>query len=440
MRGLFNLAAASVVAFVTRSVAVPIVVKPGSVNDVVITSLNTINGTGTVPAPAGTNANSLQVEIVNNYGNDQMYLYIDGKDSNNVPCLLGSDGTYYYPDAGGSTTPVQIDTSSIATPLGAQGSSTTVTLPDTLQSARIWVSQGELTFYTVDDGSGGSAVVEPSVTNPSDPSANVPWGFVEFNWSNGSMFANISYVDWVGIVMGMSLTLSDGSVQTVKGLQAGAIDSICNDLKTQGASDGQAWGSMCVNDASGNVLRVLSSNLYTSVNPDAFSDYYTDYINQVWSQYTSEPLMVNTQMNGGNSTIACQVSGDTMTCAGDETGYQMPTITDIWGCNSGPFANIAGASATHQAVVARLCAAFDRSTLLLNGGNVQPSLPSSSYYTTSPTNHYARIVHNYEADGVGYAFAYDDVNPAGQNAAGTVSDNGIGSTLLRVTAGGWSDA
>ncbi|KAI8631497.1 glycoside hydrolase family 64 protein [Xylariaceae sp. FL1651] len=431
MRGIFGLAAATVAAFVTGSLARPLVVHPGGVEDIVITQYNTVNSTSTIKAAQANNP--LQLEIVNNFGSNQMYLYVSGTDSNGVSCLLGADGNFFYPDAGGSVVPIPI-TGNIAIPLGGMGSTTTVTIPDQLISSRIWVSEGQLSFFTVAGANGASSTVEPSVSNPSDPSAQIKWGFVEFNWQNGSIFANISYVDWVGIAMGMGLTLGSGETQIVRGLTAGAVTNICNDLRTQNAQDGAGWDQLCMTDSSGQVLRVLSPNLYIASNPTWQANYYNDYIDQVWSKYTNEDLIIDTQSDAGN--VACRVSGNTMTCNGDNRGYPKPTIADIYGCNSGPFTVISGDNAVHAAVVPRLCAAFERSTLLLDGGNVQPSLPSSSYYTANPTSHYARIVHNYEQDALGYAFSYDDVNANGENAAGTVA--GSGPTILRVTAGGWS--
>lgn len=47
---------------------------------------------------------------------------------------------------------------------------------------------------------------------------------------------------------------------------------------------------------------------------------------------------------------------------------------------------------------------------------------AKEYYTTSPTNHYARVIHSIATPGsVGaYAFAFDDVNApgTGENEAG----------------------
>ncbi|KAI0538543.1 hypothetical protein GGR58DRAFT_290512 [Xylaria digitata] len=432
MRGLVGLAAATVAAFVTGSLARPLVVRPGDVNDIVISEHNTINSTSKVEAAEGNNP--LQIEIVNNFSENQMYLYITGQDTNGVACMVDADGNLFYPDAGGSEIPVPVQ-GNIKTELGGMGSTTTFTVPEFLISSRIWVSEGELQFFTsVNAETGRTALVEPSVANPEDPSASIKWGFVEFNWENGTIYANITYVDWVGIAMGMALTLSTGEVQTVKGLVAGAVQNICDDLNTQNGADSAGWDKLCMKSESGEALRVLSPNLYLDLDPSWQSEYYNGYIDEVWSKYANEDLIINTQNDAGN--VACRVSDDQLSCNGDNRAYPKPIIGDIYGCNTGPFAIIDGDNDVHKAVVPRLCAAFHRSTLLLDGGNVQPSLPAESYYTADPTSHYSRIVHVYEEDNIGYAFSYDDINPEGENASGTVA--GDNPTLLKVTVGGWS--
>ena len=82
-----------------------------------------------------------------------------------------------------------------------------------------------------------------------------------------------------------------------------------------------------------------------------------------------------------------------------------------------------------------LCAAFNRGTLLLSGGHIQPGLGATSYYTVMPSNWYSKFVHQHETDGKGYAFPYDDVNPnVGIDQAGVVA--GPNPKLLTVTVGG----
>jgi hypothetical protein len=54
-----------------------------------------------------------------------------------------------------------------------------------------------------------------------------------------------------------------------------------------------------------------------------------------------------------------------------------------------------------------LCAAFNRSTLLVNPN--QPDSHADAFYKDVVANHYARKIHAQMADGRAYAFAFDDV-------------------------------
>ncbi|KAL1993641.1 hypothetical protein VTN49DRAFT_2310 [Thermomyces lanuginosus] len=417
------------------ALAVPLVVKPGDEGDIIITEDNTLNQTSTTgPVVQEQAAGELPISVVNNLpGGDAVFAYVTGKDPNGNIVLLQPDGQWYHPEASDSQVPVEISVD-LAIPLGGQGSTTDFTIPTFLSAGRIYISVGKLKFHTVKDGAGNLALVEPSALNPSDPSAGLRWGFVELtNTEEGGIYANISYVDFVGLILGMTLTTTDGGTQSALGLEADAMEKICNDLRAQAASDGQPWDKLCVTDSSGNQLRVLSPNYYLDIDSNAFSGYYDQYINDVYAKYADSPLTIDTQSGAGK--VACKTGGtDTLTCEGDNRGYQKPTVRDIFGCNSGPFTVQEGDNAVHAAVVPRLCAAFHRTTLLLEGGDVQPSLDASHYYTTPPSNYYSAIVHKYEVDGRGYAFSYDDVNPAGEDMSGTVSaPNPAG---LKVTVGG----
>ena len=434
MHFLTRLAAVVIVSLIGQAAAHPVLtVTPGGAGDLVPTSNTTVNATA--PAPESSSSPSggqLQLSLVNNFGNGNINAYVTGLDASGQLVLLQPDGSWYYPSADGATTPQAI-TANVAIALKPEGQTTELTLPSYISSGRVWFAAGSLQFFVVAGPTGGPSLVEPSSVNPSDPSAAIDWGFVELTYTeDGGLYANISYVDFVGLPLGMSLTGSYGT-QTAMGVRATAIASICNDLATQSKQDGQPWGDLCIQDSSGKPLRVIAPGDYISVNSDAFSGYFDDYIEQVWWQYASEPLCINTQAAAGD--VNCTVSGDTLNCDGDNRGYSKPTASDIFGCNSGPFAIEAGDNNVHQAVVPRLCAAFDRTTLLLGGGNTQPSLGSTSYYTCEPTNWYSAIVHKYEIDGKGYAFAYDDVNPDGDtNQSGVVSDPEP--DVLTITIGG----
>ncbi|KAI9710762.1 MAG: hypothetical protein M1820_002595 [Bogoriella megaspora] len=414
----------------------PVVVTPGTAADIIITKDNTVNGTCGPPDSNGPKANAAQgtavlpLSFVNHLGGG-VNAYVTGADANNRLVMLQPGGTWYYPQASGGGVPQPI-TANVAIPLGGQGSTTNINLPGYISAGRIWFAVGTLQFFTVSGANGQASLVEPSAVNPSDPSSGVNWGFVELTNNAGGLYADISYVDFVGLPLGIQMQAGDGSLQSAAGLTANAVSSICSDLQAQAAKDGQPWGSLCQADKSGRPLRVIAPSDYTSLNPSAFSNLYTNYISQVWSKYSTQTLTINTQSGAGN--VACKTSGNTLTCAGDNRAYAQPSAGDIFGCNSGPFAIQGSDNDVHRAVVPRLCAAFDRSTLLLNGGNVQPSLSSSSYYSVSPTNYFSKFVHKYEVDTRGYAFPYDDVNPAGEDQSGSVVDPNP--RRLTVTVGG----
>ncbi|KAH7363953.1 hypothetical protein BKA65DRAFT_603132 [Rhexocercosporidium sp. MPI-PUGE-AT-0058] len=362
------------------------------------------------------NNENLSFSLHNNLANG-VYAYIIGKDINNRVIILQPDGSFYHPDADGATVPVKV-TQDVKLPLGPPGSTISVNISAYISSARIYFAIGELEFFmlSVDKE---TILIEPSAVDPTDPSATVEWGFVELTHLPSGVWANISCVDFVGLPLGISLTTIPGTVQSTAGLTANAVACICNDLRRQAMQDGQPWDELCQRSNTGTAIRVLAPVNYINLNPSAFKSYWVDYINQVWSFYTSTPLIIDTQLSEGK--VQCQVTGNVLTCAGDNRSYTKPTAFDIFGCNTGPFEILATDNTIHRAIVPRLCAAFNRSTFLIHGGNVQPSLSSNFYYNTSPTNHFSRIIHEYESDGKGYAFPYDDVNPSGEDQSGTVS-------------------
>ncbi|KAF3356825.1 Glucan endo-1 like protein [Verticillium longisporum] len=394
---------------------------PGGVDNVIVTEANTLNGTvnseiGPARAPL---LGNLPLSLVNNFAGGSLNAYISGLDSNGAVVFLAADGSLVYPTSGGSSVPVPIG-ADIAIPLPPRGQTLRITLPIALSSGRVYFAAGKLNFFMVFTGS-GDGLVQPSINNLQDPSAGLNWGFVELTLTpKGVIWANISFVDFVGLVFGMRLVDRDGRVQEVLGLPAGAVDSICNELRAQGDVDGRPWAAHCIEGPTGRPLRVVSPNNYATINPGAFADYWTVYADEVWRRYANQPLYINTQNENG--VVECRVTGDTLSCDGDNRGYAKPEAVDIWGCNSGPFGIRQGDNAVHYAVVPRLCAAFVRTTLLLAGGDLQPGVDARDYYMQDPTSHYSRVVHEQEVDGRGYAFPYDDVNPDGaEDAAGLVA-------------------
>lgn len=416
MRFLSSLLAVAAATLIGGAIAAPLPqtpVDPGNKNDIIITANNTINATRLFSDDPSTGG-KLPMSLVNNFAGGAVNVYVTGLDSENRLVMLQPDGQFFYPTAASGQETPQIVTGDIKIPLGDKGSTTNITVPGYISSARVWFAEGELKFYTVwSSATNGPSLVQPAAVNPQDPSAAVNWGFVELtNNEAWGLYANISYVDFVGLILGMQMTETNGNTQSALGLGPDAVSSICASLKAQTEKDGQPWGDLCVTGLNGQPLRILAPSNYVASNPDAFKTYWNEYIDNVWDHYTSDTLTVNTQAAAGE--VACKVTGDELTCAGDNRGYAKPTASDIFGCNSGPFAILGDDNDVHRAVVPRLCAAFVRTTLLSSpGGNTQPGLDSTHYYGSDPTHWYSKFVHENLVDGRGYAFPYDDVNPGG---------------------------
>jgi Beta-1,3-glucanase/Carbohydrate binding module (family 35) len=373
-----------------------------------------------VASPAEATSSTLNIDLKNNTGSNTVYAYITGLaiDNGNAWFLLQADGhTPYYPPSPPSTlTPLGAN---CAIPLGSSGSTTRVTIPR-LAGGRIWFSiDNPLTFFV----NPGPALVFPSVSNPSDPNINIMWDFCEFTFNATELYANISMVDFVAIPIALSSTGAAGT-QSAPGLPAGALDTVCNALQAQSAADGQGWNQLIVTSGGAN-LRALSPNNGIVRNSALLSGYFNGYLDQVWSKYSSQTLSIDTQGSWG--TVTGQVSGGVLNFPGVGS-FARPSSADIFSCNSGPF-NTSGAEM--GALTARLSAAMNRTTLLIDSNQPDGENPAN-YYQFPQTNHYARIVHATSIDGRGYAFPYDDVAPTGGvDQSGAVVDSNP--TLLTVT-------
>lgn len=231
----------------------------------------------------------------------------------------------------------------------------------------------------------------------------------------------------------MSLTNTSGTTTTVEGLPSNGLDTICSGLKSQTASDGSNWKDLIITNSSGANLRALSPNSGITMDSSYFSTYYDSYVDQVWSKYTGTKLTVNTQASWGD--VTGSISDNVLDFGSDVGSFSQPTSANIFSCSSGPFATT---TSEMGAIGARLAAAFNRSTLLIDANQPEGEVVST-YYKNSITNHYARLLHATYLDGKGYAFPYDDVAPSGgADQSGSLYDTNPAN--LTITVGGPSSS
>lgn len=408
---------------------------------------------------------TLTLQLINSTSTDQIWTYITGL---SLPTpqrlILTSSGQPFIPPPPSRILqPLPIDP---AIPLGPPGHITTLTLPQ-LAGGRIWFSRHrKLTFLLNPGGPNNSAaLVEPSVLNPSDPNADVDFSFCEFTLNDAQLFANISYVDFVPrLPIGMTLMRQNGEVQHVSGMAEDGLERVADGLRAQEERDGMPWRKLVVaSKEDGRALRVLAPTHGEAVGA-RFDGYFEGEVERAWRRYgkgeergpvavgekpappkkrhglgrllglhkhadspqhrhggghnsmgAGARLRINTQ--AGPGWVDGHVEGDELVIAGERFGK--PTTADILGCNSGPFTT--GPSPVRNAIIPRLAAAFQRGCIC--DVTEHPSHPHTFYKCDGrPTNHYARVVHECNLDGKGYAFAYDDVQPdGGEDQSGKVN-------------------
>ncbi|ALC20633.1 hypothetical protein RKD30_005035 [Streptomyces pristinaespiralis] len=334
--------------------------------------------------------------------------YVTGhEDGSGDWVLLRADGSVHKPaDPQAPQTPLPVD---CAIPLKGAGEGPVVlTLPRMFGARVYFVRDDKLDFFV----NPGPSLVEPAFATPADPNYGRTWSFCEFTFNAQQLYANISYVDLV-TALPIGLTLTGDATHSVAPLPQGALEKIADDLTAQAGRDGQPWDKLVIRSDSGTVLRVISPQTIMAPYFDRpaempFRDVFDGYIDKVWEKYRSEDLRVDLQ--GGRGVLAGRVSGDVLAFAGGHT-FTKPSSRDVFTCNHGPFANNPADSDDKKALLARVSAAFNRSTLLTHPD--QPNgATAADYYRDPTTNHWSRIVHANSP--IGYAFPYDDVRPDGQ--------------------------
>lgn len=337
-----------------------------------------------------------------------VHAYVTGHaQDTNQWVLLRADGSVYRPDSPSAPqTPLPVD---CAIPLkGAGAGPVVLTLPQMFGARVYFVRDDKLDFFL----NPGPSLVEPAFATQADPNYGRTWSFCEFTFNPQQLFANISYVDLV-TALPIGLTLEGDETHTVAPLPDGALKKIADDLTAQAARDGQPWDKLIIRGADGEVLRVISPQ--TVMAPYfgrpaemPFRDVFDDYIDKVWEKYRSTDLKVDLQ--GGRGVLTGRVNGDVLSFTGGHS-FARPASKDVFTCNHGPFANNPGDPDDKKALLARIAAAFNRTTLLTHPD--QPNgATTADYYLDPATNHWSRVVHANTP--IGYAFPYDDVRPDGQ--------------------------
>ncbi|MFD5799941.1 glycoside hydrolase family 64 protein [Streptomyces sp. NPDC049936] len=304
-----------------------------------------------------------------------------------------ANGTFHAWPAGGNP-PTPAPDASIPGP--AAGQTKTIRIPKL--SGRIYFSYGQKLDFRLTTG----GLVQPAVQNPSDPNRNILFNWSEYTLNDSGIWLNSTQVDMFSAPYTVGVQRGDGSVTSAGKLKAGGYNAVFNALRAQ-----SGWGGLIQTRPDGTVLRALSPlyGLETGALP---ASVLNDYINRVWQKYSTSTLTVTPFGNQPNTKYFGRVSGNVMNFTNGSgavvTSFQKPDASSVFGCHrllDAPNDLVRGP------ISRTLCAGFNRSTLLSNPNQPDPS--AANFYKDSVTNHYARIIHDRMADGKAYAFAFDDV-------------------------------
>lgn len=212
------------------------------------------------PSPVGS---ALSINVVNKMNKENMKMYLSGLDGNGALIMLAQDGSWYYPSASGPT-PQEIP-STVELSLQPNNSTYDIITPGYVRSARLWVAEGGLKFYTVSTPN-GPGLVQPAAVNPNDPNAAVNYAFIEFDWEEKSgLYADITQVDFVGLPLGIELLDTSGNKNSALGMAADAAPRLCNMLKEKSS----AWGKFGMSLVESQFLLTATQAIYVYTSPTA---------------------------------------------------------------------------------------------------------------------------------------------------------------------------
>ncbi|MFF9396056.1 glycoside hydrolase family 64 protein [Streptomyces griseoluteus] len=338
---------------------------------------------------------TIPLQITNNSGRSEpVYIYDLGTQlSSGRQGWADAGGTFHAWPAGGNP-PTPAPDAAIAGP--GPGQSTTIRIPKF--SGRIYFSYGRKLDFRLTTG----GLVQPAVQNPSDPNRDILFSWSEYTLNDAGLWLNSTQVDMFSAPYAVGVKRGSGEVATTGHLKPGGYSAVMNSLRSK-----SGWSGLVQTRSDGTVLRALSP-LYGVETGALPANVMDDYVNRVWSKYSSQTLTVTPFTDQPNTKYFGRVSGNVMNFTNSSgavvTSFQKPDAASIFGCHKlldAPNDQVRGP------ISRTLCAGYNRSTLLSNPN--QPDSSDAGFYQDGVTNQYAKAIHAQMADGKAYAFAFDDV-------------------------------
>ncbi|MEU5487749.1 glycoside hydrolase family 64 protein [Streptomyces sp. NPDC052071] len=339
---------------------------------------------------------TIPLTLTNNSGRgEQVHVYVIGTELSSGRQGWADASGAFHPWPAGGNPPTPAPDASIAGP--ANGQSKTIRMPKF--SGRVYFSYGQKLVFKLTTG----GLVQPAVQNPSDPNANILFNWTEYTLNDAGLWINSTQVDMFSAPYAVGVKRPNGTTLATGHLKPGGYKAFFDSLRSQPGG----WGGLIKTRSDGTILRALAPG--HGIEAGALpASVMNDYVNRVWSKYSSQTLTVQPFKDQPSTKYFGRVQGNTMNFTNSSgavvTSFQKPDSDSIFGC----YKLLDAPNDLVRGPISRtLCAGYNRSTLLSNPN--QPDANNANFYKDAVTNHYSAKVHAQMADGKAYGFAFDDV-------------------------------
>lgn len=273
-----------------------------------------------------------------------------------------------------------------------------------IAGCRILISfNSQLYLYFFGASGAPSGYAAPNLANPTDPNQGIRFEMIELTNAANGLWANTTRVDSYQYPMGLEVWGNNSFYKKVGEIKTHA------QILSQWQSQAPAAFAGCYDATNGIIKFPSKTSAFQSGGAQA--NYFSSYIDAIWSKYTSGNLI----FNAGDAGIwSGRVSGNVFTFTRASDGAvgviaNKPTNTEVME-GSGVLAN---GGQWDKVVQAQICAAINRHAidLTLGTGATQDLATDSKYYVTSPYNWYCKFWHqpDISLNSLTYSFCYDDV-------------------------------
>jgi hypothetical protein len=354
----------------------------------------------------------VSVDLANNtqgaYTDDQVYVAVIARDP--------ATGQFAWLKPDGTILPALVSDNDASNHLTAGGQnyanyfftlaqSKTLQLPP-LYSGRMYVSLGSPLYIKIlDDANGNVGYAGPNPQNGTDPNININFDWYEFTYGGSDIYINTTQVDEFGFPMTQDIYSNGGTWHKQTGItqrRADLFSAYANEVST-------AFQPVPASN-----YRIMAPAKGTFGAGQANGTYFDGYVNQMWTYYASNDLVVTVGARKfvgraqSDVLVFTEVDQNNGAYVGGTYNVSKPTTQAVLE-GSGALAT---GNSMELAIEAQICAAFNRHVM----EDVTKWSTPSAWYAASPSNEYARFWHDHGVSGLAYGFAYDDV----ANASSTI--------------------